>query len=125
MKTDQEARPSMNTRKARRNWSAHSFFSFSLSVFICVHLWLILPAPALAAARPNIVFILADDLGAGDLGCYGCKDIRTPNIDRLARQGVRFRQFYSNGQECTPTRAALLSGRYQQRVGGLECALGL
>ncbi len=72
----------------------------------------------------NIVVFLADDMGYGDLGCYGCKDIRTPNIDKLASQGVRFTQFYANGPECTPTRAALLTGRYQQRVGGLECAIG-
>jgi N-acetylgalactosamine-6-sulfatase len=76
-------------------------------------------------AKPNIVLILADDLGYGDLGCYGCPDIKTPHLDRLARQGVRLKNFYANGPECTPTRAALLTGRYQQRVGGLECALGL
>lgn len=74
--------------------------------------------------KPNIVIILADDLGYGDLGAYGCPDIKTPNLDRLANQGVRFTQFYANGPECSPTRAALLSGRYQQRVGGLECAIG-
>lgn len=74
--------------------------------------------------RPNIVLLLADDLGWGDLGCYGARDIRTPRIDELARQGVRFTQFYANGPECTPTRTALLTGRYQQRVGGLECAIG-
>ena len=78
------------------------------------------------AGRPaNVVLILADDLGYGDVGCYGAPDIRTPCIDRLAAQGVRFTQFYSNGPECTPTRAALLTGRYQHRVGGLECAIGL
>jgi arylsulfatase A-like enzyme len=77
------------------------------------------------ASKPNIVLILADDLGYGDLGCYGCRDIKTPHVDGLAKQGVRFATFYSNGPECTPTRAALLSGRYQQRVGGLECAIGL
>jgi arylsulfatase A-like enzyme len=74
--------------------------------------------------RPNILLIVADNLGYGDLSCYGCPDIRTPNIDRLATQGVRFTNFYSNGPECSPTRTALLTGRYQQRVGGLECALG-
>jgi N-acetylgalactosamine-6-sulfatase len=74
---------------------------------------------------PDIVFILADDLGCGDVGCYASPDVRTPAIDRLAAQGVRFRQFYSNGPECTPTRTAFLTGRYQQRVGGLECALGV
>ena len=76
------------------------------------------------SSRPNIVFLLADDLGYGDLGCYGVQDIRTPRLDRLAREGVRFVQFYANGPECTPTRASLLTGRYQQRVGGLECAIG-
>lgn len=74
--------------------------------------------------RPNILLIVADNLGHGDLSCYGCPDIHTPNIDRLAAEGVRFTNFYSNGPECTPTRTALLTGRYQQRVGGLECALG-
>jgi N-acetylgalactosamine-6-sulfatase len=78
-----------------------------------------------SASRPNIIIILADDLGYGDLGCYGCRDIRTPHLDRLATQGVRFTNFYANGPECTPTRAALLTGRYQHRVGGLECAIGL
>ncbi len=74
--------------------------------------------------RPNIVLILADDLGYGDIACYGCEDTRTPNIDRLAAEGVRFTSFYSNGPECSPTRTALLTGRYQHRVGGLECAIG-
>ncbi|CAN5902351.1 hypothetical protein BH23PLA1_BH23PLA1_30440 [soil metagenome] len=75
--------------------------------------------------RPNLVLILADDLGHGDLGCYGATDARTPALDRLAEQGVRFTQHYANGPECTPTRTALLTGRYQQRVGGLECAIGV
>lgn len=83
-------------------------------------------ASAPAAGRgPNFVFILADDLGYGDLACYGAADIRTPRIDRLAREGVRFTRFYSNGPECSPTRTAFLTGRYQQRVGGLECAIGI
>lgn len=74
--------------------------------------------------KPNIVFILADDMGYGDLGCYGHPVAKTPNIDRLAREGVRFTQHYSNGPECSPTRTALLTGRYQQRTLGLECAIG-
>lgn len=92
----------------------------------CVALLLVLCGQVLAApaSRPNVVFILADDLGYGDLGCYGNKDIRTPHIDSLAQQGVRFTRFYSNGPECTPTRTAFLTGRYQHRVGGMECALG-
>lgn len=77
------------------------------------------------AAPPDIIFFLADDLGWGDVGCYGAKTIRTPNIDRLAAEGVKFTEFYSNGPECSPTRAAFMTGRYQQRVGGLECAIGI
>ena len=76
-------------------------------------------------SRPNIVLIMADDLGYGDVGCYGRATIRTPVIDSLAAEGVRFTQFYANAPECSPTRTALLTGRYQQRVGGLECALGI
>ncbi len=76
------------------------------------------------AERANVVLILADDLGYGDLGCYGREDIRTPVLDRLASQGVRFTNHYANGPECSPTRTALLTGRYQQWVGGLECAIG-
>ncbi len=84
-------------------------------------------AAALPAAerRPNIVLILADDLGWGDVGMNACPDIRTPNIDSIAKQGVRFTQFYANAPECSPTRCALLTGRYQHRVGGLECAIGV
>lgn len=73
--------------------------------------------PAAAADRPNVVLILIDDMGYADLGCYGCKDIRTPHVDRLAAAGVRLTDFYSNGPVCTPTRAALMTGRWQQRVG--------
>ena len=68
------------------------------------------------AARPNIILILADDLGYGDLGVYGATDTRTPNLDTLAREGTRFTDFYANAPVCTPTRAGLITGRYQQRV---------
>lgn len=68
------------------------------------------------APRPNIVVIIADDLGYGDLGSYGAPDIKTPHLDRLAREGVRLTDFYANAPVCTPTRAALITGRYQQRV---------
>jgi arylsulfatase A-like enzyme len=67
--------------------------------------------------RPNIVFILADDLGYTDLGCYGSKFYETPNIDRLAAEGVRFTDGYTCGPNCQPTRAALLSGQYGPRTG--------
>ncbi len=69
------------------------------------------------APRPNILLLLCDDLGYADLGCYGTDIIRTPNIDRLARQGVRFTSFYASNSVCTPSRAGLLTGRYSQRSG--------
>src|SRR5204862_7502954 len=67
--------------------------------------------------KPNVVLIIMDDLGYGDIGSYGVTDARTPHLDRLARAGVRLTDAYANGANCTPTRAALISGRYQQRVG--------
>jgi arylsulfatase A-like enzyme len=75
------------------------------------------PAPR----PPNIVFILADDLGYADVACYGRPDLRTPNVDRLATTGVRFLQAYANSAVCTATRVALITGRYQYRLPiGLE-----
>lgn len=76
------------------------------------------------AEKPNIVVILADDLGYGDLSCFGRNDVNTENIDRLAREGMRFTDFHSNGAMCSPTRAALLTGRYQQRAG-IDRVLGM
>ncbi len=68
-------------------------------------------------SQPNIILIMADDLGYGDLACYGSSSIKTPNIDRLADKGMKFTDFHSNGMVCSPTRAALLTGKYQQRTG--------
>jgi arylsulfatase A-like enzyme len=68
-------------------------------------------------AKPNIVFILADDLGYTDVGCYGSKYYETPNIDRMAAQGMRFTDGYTCGPNCQPTRAALMSGQYGPRTG--------
>lgn len=73
--------------------------------------------------KPNFIIILADDLGYGDLGCYGSIKVKTPHIDILAKEGLRFTDFHSNGAVCSPTRAALLTGRYQQRMG-ITSALG-
>jgi arylsulfatase A-like enzyme len=73
--------------------------------------------------RPNIIYIMTDDVGYGDLSSYGAPDIATPILDQLARDGVRFTDFYANGPTCSPTRAGLLTGRYQQRYG-IEAPLG-
>jgi arylsulfatase A-like enzyme len=73
------------------------------------------------ASRPNIVFIMADDLGYADLSCYGRPDFKTPHIDRLAADGLRFTQAYANSAVCSATRTALITGRYQYRLPvGLE-----
>ncbi|MFM1768483.1 MAG: Arylsulfatase [Verrucomicrobiota bacterium] len=74
-------------------------------------------AHAAPAVRPNIIIIYADDLGYGDLGCYGHPTIRTPHLDRMAAEGMRFTEFYSAAEVCTPSRAALLTGRYAVRSG--------
>jgi arylsulfatase A-like enzyme len=73
------------------------------------------------AKLPNILFIVADDLGYADVSCYGRPDLKTPNIDRIAATGVRFLQAYANSAVCTATRTALITGRYQYRLRvGLE-----
>src|SRR6185295_18187269 len=70
-----------------------------------------------ANKRPNIVFILADDLGYTDVACYGSKYYETPHIDRMAAEGMRFTSGYTCGPNCQPTRAALMSGQYGPRTG--------
>ena len=79
-------------------------------------------APAAAQTKPNVVLIVMDDVGYGDYGAYGAPDIRTPSVDRLARDGVKFTDFYA-APSCTPTRVALVTGRYYQRTA-LEVPLG-
>lgn len=74
-------------------------------------------ASAETQGKPNFIIILADDMGYGDIGCFGNKEIRTPNLDRLAREGIRLTDFHSNGAVSSPTRCALLTGSYQQRSG--------
>jgi arylsulfatase A-like enzyme len=74
-----------------------------------------------AQGRPNILFILADDMGWADLSCYGRPDYKTPNLDKLAQQGVRFTNAYSAAPVCTPTRVGFITGRYPARLRvGLE-----
>ncbi len=70
------------------------------------------PAKPASATKPNIVFILADDLGYGDLGCFGQKKIRTPNLDKLAAEGMRFTQHYSGNAVCAPSRCVLMTGKH-------------
>jgi arylsulfatase A-like enzyme len=89
----------------------------------CALVALVLATPtAQAPLRPNIVMVIMDDLGYGDVGSYGAPDAKTPNIDRLAREGVKFTDFYANHSDCSPTRTAFITGRYQQRYG-IESAL--
>jgi arylsulfatase A len=96
------------TPKTRRQFFKQSIFAATaFSIVSC----------STKKRRPNIILIMADDLGYGDLRCYGSEWINTPNIDMLADKGVRFTDYHSNGAVCTPTRAALLTGRYQQRSG--------
>ena len=102
---------------SRRNWMRTAVPALALGTLAY--------SQSRAAKTPNVVLILSDDQGYGDLGCYGGTHVATPRIDALAKKGVRFTQFYANAPECTPTRTALLSGRYPQRVGGLECAIGV
>jgi arylsulfatase A len=88
--------------------------------FLIVLSLAILAAGASASAqssRPNVIIIYADDLGYGDLSCYGSPVIRTPQLDRMAAEGLRFTDFYSGAEVCTPSRAALLTGRYALRSG--------
>src|SRR5262245_55197543 len=78
----------------------------------------VLPNPAIAAdqaSRPNVVFVLIDDMGWADFSCFGNKHIETTNIDRLAAEGVRFEQFYVNSPICSPSRVALSTGQYPAR----------
>lgn len=80
-------------------------------------LWLVQPVEAAKPNRPNIIFVLADDLGWSELGCYGNDFNETPHLDRLAKEGMRFTQAYAAAPVCSPYRAALLTGQYPARVG--------
>ena len=90
-----------------------------VATLLCMSSSFIFPlcSEASATGKPNIVFILADDLGYADLSCYGAKEIKTPNLDRMASEGVRFTDFYAPAGVCTPSRASLMTGCYPKRVG--------
>ena len=86
------------------------------SGWVALFIFLVTPvteaAKKLEPAKPNIVFILTDDLGYGELGSYGQKKIRTPHLDRLASEGMRFTQHYSGSPVCAPSRCVLLTGKH-------------
>jgi len=88
-----------------------------LLLLVC---WSIAAGYSATAAKPNLIIIMADDMGYADLSCYGNGRYQTPHIDALAREGMRFTDYHSNGAVCSPTRAALMTGRYQQRSGVTE-----
>ena len=86
--------------------------------FVSIHFcWLLLATFATADDRPNILLIVGDDMGFADLGVNGCKDIPTPHLDALAAAGVRCTNGYDSAPYCSPTRAGMLTGRYQTRFG--------
>ena len=93
--------------------TARTAYSVAALVVLC----LAAESPAAAAERPNIVMILADDLGWADIGCYGADLHETPNLDRLARQGMRFTNAYAAAPVCSPTRASIMTGKYPARLG--------
>lgn len=88
-------------------------------------IWLAASTVCTADQQPNVVLIYIDDLGYGDLGCYGCKDIPTPNIDRLAKEGVRCTASYITNPPCCPSRCAMIMGQYGQRFGKYGMSRGL
>ncbi|MFM7751530.1 MAG: sulfatase-like hydrolase/transferase, partial [Opitutaceae bacterium] len=73
-------------------------------------------APAAPARQPNLIWIMADDLGYGDLGCYGQKVTVTPHLDRMASEGLKFTQFYAGATVCAPSRSVLMTGRHHGRT---------
>ncbi len=86
-------------------------------LFTVLTLGILMTVPLIVQAqKPNVIFILADDLGYGDLGCYGQKLIQTPNLDRLAQEGMRFTQFYAGSTVCAPSRAVLMTGKHTGHV---------
>ena len=91
----------------------------STATVLCLAFALTAPGACSAAdeTRPNVLLILVDDLGYGDVGCFGAKDLETPHLDALAKRGMRLTNFYANCPVCSPTRAALLTGRYPDAVG--------
>ena len=99
-------------RKTKSLWIAAGLF---ISALLSVAEQPAPNAPALPG-KPNVIYILADDLGYGDLSCYGQKKLQTPNIDRLASEGMKFTDHYSGSTVCSPSRACLMTGQHPGRV---------
>lgn len=96
----------------------------SITFFLIALLFVVSPCSATTGEKaPNIIVILADDLGCGDLSLYDGW-IKTPRIDRMAKEGIYFTDFHANSSACSPTRTAFLTGRYQQRYGIVDVIVG-
>ena len=109
----------LNGPPCSRRWQ-RSFVRLAVSAMVAAVMPLAIGARAALAerpAKPNVILIVADDLGYGDLSCFGAKDLRSPHLDALAASGVRLTNFYANCPVCSPTRASLLTGRYPELVG--------
>ena len=91
----------------------HIILFFTSILSLCVNI----ESKAVNAKRPNVIFILFDDMGYSDLSCYGAKSVQTPNMDRLAKEGLQFTNFMTGASICTPSRACFLTGAYPQRCG--------
>ena len=89
---------------------SHPIYCLSMMRFPCFIIAFLALTSLAAREKPNIIFIMADDLGYGDLGCYGQELIKTPHIDRLAENGMRFTDFYSGSTVCAPSRCVLMTG---------------
>jgi arylsulfatase A-like enzyme len=113
----QSHRRSTRAARARLEGSGVIAAVFVISLLIAPSGGTQMLASNVGAIRPNIIIIFTDDLGYGDLGCYGHSTIRTPHLDRMAREGLRFTDFYAAAPVCTPSRAALLTGCYAVRSG--------
>ena len=98
-------------RTEERKANLTSWCCLLLLAFICLSV----PAAAKSDSRPNIIFLLTDDMGYGDVGCYGGEFVPTPNIDRLAKEGTKFTQFYVASPVCSPSRTGCLTGMYPAR----------
>src|SRR5689334_14624324 len=102
----------MNHMSFRRRYRLLAISLLILAMVFCMQ-----ERTIAAARKPNVIVIFADDLGYGDLACYGHPQFKTPNLDRMAKEGARLTQFYSACPYCAPSRATLLTGRYQFRSG--------